>query len=192
MSEAIVNRMLPNIGNFYEFSDIWILLTAILCIDLVFIFLSRYFPDSFGSAINTWYDEFGLAAVISDVSVIMLVFLIARFLYTTYFQKTYGWNFLIFIALLVFIQVLHDILFYLFVILPIPKGHNRVIDLFKSYSIEHGHTIIFIDSLMMSTSALLAMVLKMYDPNVVASFTIAEIYTLTYVLFTNTYRPIKN
>jgi hypothetical protein len=45
---------------------------------------------------------------------------------------------------------------------------------------------------MMSTSALLAMVLKMYDPNVVASFTIAEIYTLTYVLFTNTYKPIKN
>jgi hypothetical protein len=82
----------------------------------------------------------------------------------------------------------NDILFYLFVILPIPKGHNRVIDLFKSYSIEHGRTIILADSLMMITSALLAMVLKMYDPNVVASFTIAEIYTLTYVLFTNPYR----
>jgi len=179
---------LKNIGNFYEAGDILHISTAVLIIDLIVIFLIRYFPDIFGCTINKWYDSFGLAAVISDVGIIVIGFLIARFIYTNFIQKSYGWSPLIFIGLLVLVQAVHDIIFYLGVILPIPSGHNAMIDVFKSYSQNGGALVIFADSAMMIGSALIAMALKGYDTSIVSSVLTLALYTMTYVIFT---RPVN-
>ena len=175
---------LKNIGNFYESGDLFHIFTAVLIIDLIVIFLVRYFPDIFGCTVNKWYDDFGLAAVIGDVGIIVIGFLIARFIYTNFIQKSYGWSPLIFTGLLVLVQAVHDILFYVGVILPIPRGHNAMIDVFKDYAQNGGVMPIFADSAMMIGSALIAMALKGYDTSTVSSVLIFALYTLSYVIFT--------
>ena len=61
---------LPNVGNYKATEDWWFFLPAILFVDTFLIFLVRFFPQIFGQPINDWYDQFGLAAVLSDVSII--------------------------------------------------------------------------------------------------------------------------
>jgi hypothetical protein len=110
--------------------------------------------------------------------------MLARYIYTTWIKPKYGWNPLYFIGLLVVLQIIHDILFYLVVILPIPIGHNEIIDLFKKYSLKDGPKIIGGDSLLMILSALIAMYYKTQSlPNLVTYGTIG-IYSLTYILHT--------
>jgi hypothetical protein len=179
---------LKNIGNFYESGDLFYIFTAVLIIDILVIFVSRYFPDIFGCSINKWYSDFGLVAVISDVGIIVIGFLIARLIYTNFIQKSYGWSPLIFIGLLVLVQAVHDILFYLGVILPMPLGHNAIIDLLKGYSQSGGVLPIIADSAMMIGSALIAMALKGYDTSIVSSVLTLALYTMTYVIFT---RPVN-
>lgn len=174
-----------NISNFWESSDMWYILTAILIVDVIGIFLFRYYPKYFGSSLNEWYTKFGLIASISDITIIAIGFLIARYVYTSFLKKTYGWNMPIFIALLIFIQLVHDILFYLFVILPIPGQQNEVIDLFKKYAKELGSSILMGDAIMTISSAFLAMALKSYGESVTASSAIVSVYALTYILFTH-------
>ena len=88
------------------------LVVAVIVVDLVVLFLIRYFPDFFGKDINIWYNEFGLNAVIADVLSIVLGFLIAQVIYTSVVFPHIGWSLPVFIALLLAIQVTHDILFY--------------------------------------------------------------------------------
>ena len=89
------------------------ILVAVLIVDPIVIFLVRFFPGFWGSTINVWYDRFGLSAVIADVLVIVLGFMLAQYVYKNYLHDTYGWNPLVFGGLLVCVQVLHDLLFFI-------------------------------------------------------------------------------
>jgi hypothetical protein len=103
--------------------------------------------------------------------------------YTTWIKPSYGWNPLIFLALLVGIQLVHDILFYIAVILPIPVGHNQVIDLFKKYS-RAGPKIIGGDALLMLGSALVAFYYKSEPTHVAVTASVFALYNATYILYT--------
>ena len=181
---AVTSRMSTNIGNFWSNGDLLYIATAVLVIDVIGIFLFRYYPEFFGCVINKWYDNFGLLAVLGDVTILILGFLIARFLYTYFLEKKYGWNPVIFIGLLLLVQLVHDVLFYIGVILPIPKGTNKVIDIFKDYAKEAGANILLADATMMLTSAVLAMAYKSYGSAVTSSIGIFSLYCLSYILFT--------
>jgi len=176
--------MKTNIGNFWSTDDLLYIATAVLVVDVVGIFLFRYYPEFFGCVINKWYDNFGLLAVLGDVTILLIGFLITRFLYTYFLEKQYGWSPLIFIGLLVLVQLVHDVLFYIGVILPIPKGANKVIDIFKDYAKEAGSKILLADATMMVTSAVLAMAYKNYGSAVTSSIGIFSLYSLSYILFT--------
>jgi hypothetical protein len=178
------DRMKTDIGNFWSSGDMWYIVTAVLIIDVIGIFLFRYYPKFFGIFLNEWYSKFGLIASISDIAIIIIGFIIGRLIYTFFLQKTYGWNPVLFIALLLFVQLIHDILFYLFVILPIPEGRNQVIDLFKKYANEIHYNIYIGDAIMVISSAAIAMALKNYGDSITASSAVAAIYALTYILFT--------
>lgn len=156
---------------------------AILTVDVTVIFLTRYFPEIFGRPLNDWYTKFGLSAVLSDVLVILIGFLIARYIYTAWIKPTFGWNPLLFILALVGIQAVHDILFYLGVILPIPAGHNEMIDVFKAYS-KGGAKIIGGDSLLMIGSALVAFAYKSIPAHATVSMNVLVTYAMTYILYT--------
>jgi hypothetical protein len=173
-----------NVGNYKAVEDWWFLLPAILFVDTVVIFLVRFAPSTFGKPINEWYDEFGLAAVLSDVSIIAIGIAISRYLYSYFFMENEGWSLLYFIILAVIIQLIHDIVFAYGVVQKIPKGHNSMIDVFKAY-ITGGPKIILMDSAMVASSIGLAAVLKNKDIHFTNILFLVTAYSLSYILYTN-------
>jgi len=155
-----------------------------LLVDVVVIALVRAFPHTFGRPINDWYDEFGLAAVLSDVSIIAIGIAIARYVYTAFFMEQEGWSILYFIALAVLIQLIHDVAFAFAVVEKIPKGHNSMIDVFKTY-IQGGPKILLVDALMVAGSIGAASMIKNMDFHYTVSMTLVTAYTLSYLLYTN-------
>jgi hypothetical protein len=175
---------IANVSNYMADEDWWFFLPAILFVDVVVIFLVRFFPKFFGKPINDWYDEFGLAAVLSDVAIIAIGIMITRYIYTHFFMEKEGWAILYFIALAVFIQLIHDVLFAKLIIEPIPKGHNSMIDVFKSY-VTAGPIILFADAAMVVASIGLAAFLKARDFHYTNSTFLVTAYALSYILYTN-------
>jgi hypothetical protein len=180
--------MFPNISSYEKVEDLHLILLAVLAVDTAVIFLTRYFPEVLGCRLNEWYDRFGLMAVVADVGIIFLGFLIARWVYTRYFQQKYGWSPIHFVILLVLVQLVHDIFFYLGVILPIPEGHNTMMDVFKAYS-KGGVRILGGDALLMVGSAVVAMSLKNQSAPTVVNVAALTVYALSYVLYT---KPVRN
>lgn len=174
---------LPNISDYRDLSNLPFLLLGILIIDVIVLFLVRY-KGVGGKSLNAWYDNFGLEGVIADVFIILIGFVLAQFVYTNYIAPTYGWKPFLFVLLVVLIQVLHDIVFYYGVILPIPKGHNDMIDMYKFYAEENGGLIIGGDALLMIGSALATFGLKSLPDWATTAIGILTVYTLPYILNT--------
>jgi hypothetical protein len=160
------------------------ILVSVLIVDLIVIFLVRYFPGFWGATINVWYDRFGLNAVIADVLIIVLGFLLAQFVYKNYLKPDYGWNPVLFGALLVFIQVVHDLLFYFGVILPLPQGHNGMMDVFKTYAERGGSKVIAADTAMMLGSFGIASALAAAAPQTTVFSGVLAAYAVPFILTT--------
>jgi hypothetical protein len=174
---------LPDISNFREVSDLYYIFFGILTIDVIVLFLTRYYKVG-GRYLNEWYDQFGLLAVLADVMIIFIGFLIARYIYTVYFYERFEWNPVYFIILLCVVQLIHDILFYVGVIKPIPTGHNEMMDTFKRYAEDLGAKVLGGDAMLMITSALVSMLFKHVPVHVFVSISSIITYALPYILFT--------
>jgi hypothetical protein len=176
-----------DIGNYKIVSDLVYIVIAVLAVDVAVIFLTRFFPEVFGANLNRWYDLFGLNAVIADVLIIVIGFLIARYIYTGYVKEKFAdgqWNPLMFTGTLVGVQLLHDLAFYYGVITQVPRGHNAMMDVFKDYAASGGGKILFGDALMMIASAGIAMSIKPLPAHIVAAFGTLVAYALPYILYT--------
>lgn len=149
--------------------------SAVVWVDFFTILLHKFF--NFGRSLDKWYAQFGIVAVISDCLVIVLGILIAQFLVP-------GAPALTLAAVSIVVQLIHDYLFYIFVILGIPKGHNRMIDLFKEYSVENSWKILLADSTMIGSTVILADLLSEYSEKVVSFVGLLGVYALTYVMYT--------
>jgi hypothetical protein len=147
--------------------------SAVVWVDFITITLHRVF--NLGSSLDKWYSEFGIVAVISDCLVIVLGIMIAQIFFPRYPL----------LLTAVVIQIVHDLLFYLFVILPIPRGTNRMIDVFKDYSVENGWKILVADSLMIGSTVLIGEQLVNFDTRIVQFFGLVGAYALTYIIYTN-------
>jgi len=160
------------------------ILVATLVIDLVVLFLIRYNSTFFGKPINDWYNQFGLNAVLSDVLVIALGFLMAQYAYQAFLEPRIGWNLPAFLLLLVAIQAVHDMLFYIGIIRPISEGHNGMIDVFKAYAESGKGRIILADAAMMVGAGVLASFLASAPTHVTAFVGILAAYAVPYILTT--------
>ena len=148
--------------------------SAVVWVDFLVILLSKFYQMT--TALDVWYKQFGIVAVISDCLVIVLGILIAQFISPN--ASVTG------LAITsVVVQLIHDVLFYLGVILPIPRGHNKMIDLFKKYSAEGGYKILLADSAMISGTVFLADYLKMFSDKAVTFIGLLGVYSLTYVIY---------
>jgi hypothetical protein len=181
---------LPNISDYRDISNIPYLLLGTLIVDIVVLFIIRYTGGG-GKSLSAWYDKYGLVAIIADVSSIMIGFFLGQIIYTHCIMPYYGWNPLLFILIVVFVQVVHDFAFYYFVILPIPLGHNAVIDLYKFYAEENGASIVRGNSLLMIASFLVTLGLKYLPEYVNTSIAIITAYAMSYILYTKTNYPKK-
>jgi hypothetical protein len=101
-----------------------------------------------------------------------------------FFFDKFGWNAVYFILLLVAVQVLHDVLFYVGVIRNVPQGSNDMMDTFKRYADDLGGQIIGGDALLVISSALIAMLYKMAPFHVTTSITALVTYALPFAIYT--------
>jgi uncharacterized protein YacL len=151
------------------------IVSAVVVVDFVTIVLSKFF--NLGKSLDKWYAKFGMTAVLSDCLIIILGIQLALLI-----EPKAGWFHLLMMALA--IQVFHDIWFYFAVIVPIPKGHNQIIDLFKEYADENSYKIVVADSLMVVSTVVLAETLSYYQESVVSFVGLLATYALTYIIYT--------
>jgi hypothetical protein len=152
------------------------LLAATAWVDFAVIVISKVFPLT--KSLATWYADFGLVAIGTDILIIVLGIALAKFLFPAY-------SGLALIGVAVGIQVLHDILFYVGVIQAVPFGHNRILDLFKRYASEGGWKILVADAGMVAGSVVLMEQMDAYltDDQVLWSGLLA-LYSLLFLLYT--------
>jgi uncharacterized protein YacL len=149
--------------------------SAVVWVDFFTMALSKVFPMT--KALDIWYRDYGIVAVINDCLVIIIGILLAQFLNPG--ASAFG------LAITsVIIQVIHDYLFYIGIILPIPRGHNVMIDLFKRYASEGSYKIILADSVMIASTVFLGDYLTQYSDKIVTVVGLLGAYSLTYLLYT--------
>lgn len=177
-----------DISNYHVMSDLVYIIIAVLVVDVFVIILTRFFPEVFGTILNKWYNQFGLNAVIADVGIIVIGFLIGRYLYTGYVKDKFAegkWSPLWFTGTMVATQLVHDLAFYYGIIKQVPSGANAMIDVFKAYGESGGAKILFGDALMVVGSVLLAMGLKPLPSHAVAAIGSIATYLVPYFLYQN-------
>ena len=149
--------------------------SAVVWVDFLTIVISKVFK--LGNSLDKWYANFGIVAVMSDCLVIVLGIMIARFIFPNA-------GLLALIAVAVAVQLLHDMAFYYFVILQVPKGQNSMIDLFKEYSIENSWKILVADSLMIGSTVFLASQLSKIKTVYTSFLGLLGTYAITYIIYT--------
>lgn len=172
--------MLSDISNFNNNSDLLYLFTAVTIVDLTVIYLAR--NNLIGENINVWYDKFKISAVILDIFIIIIGLIITRYIFLI---NNFSFSPLLFIIIAVSVQLIHDYLFYAFVISPTPYGVNNLMDVYKDYAKEGGFKILGADSAMVIASALIAMYLKSVPSSYSSALLIVSIYLIPYLLFQN-------
>jgi hypothetical protein len=170
--------MFKNIANFNNTSDYLPLLNGVLITDLfVILLLNTKIIDS--KVLRKWYDTYNLSAVIADVLIIFIGLIITRAIYYYIFD---AFSIFQFTFLAVVIQVIHDILFFIF-FKNVPRGFNKMLDTFKDYANEASYRAIFADSGMMILASLIASYLanKKLNSNIIVF--IVSVYLLPYLLY---------
>lgn len=152
------------------------ILSAVVVVDFATVVLSKFF--NLGKSLDKWYAKFGMTAVLSDCLIIVLGIQLAQLL-----APAAGWYQLMVMAMA--IQIFHDIWFYFAVVVPIPRGHNEMIDLFKEYASENSWKIVVADSLMVLSTVGLAQVLSKLDEQLVVFTGLLATYALTYIIYTH-------
>lgn len=130
--------------------------------------------------LRKWYETYRLSAVIADVLILVIGIVLTRYLYYKVFNT---YSILKFLGLLLVIQLIHDILFY-YLFKSIPRGVNKMLDLFKDYSKEVGYKAILGDSFMILLSGLLGMCLSKMNKNENIIVLIVVTYLIPYIIHT--------
>jgi hypothetical protein len=166
-----------DISNFNNINDYLPILNGCLNADLIIIFLLYHgvFNSFF---LKKWYKKYQLSAVIADVLILVIGIIIARYLYKYFFGAFNIWKFT---GLAVIIQIIHDILFYVFFNF-IPVGYNSMLDFFKSYAKEVGFGAILGDSFMMIIACLLSSNFATFSVNTNIIILILSSYLLPYMI----------
>ena len=170
--------MFKNIANFNNTSDYLPLFTAVLITDLFVILLSNTRVIK-SKVLREWYSQYNLSAVIADVLIILIGLIITRAVYYHIFDK---FSIINFSLLAVVIQIVHDLLFYVF-FTNIPRGFNKMMDTFKDYADEVSFKAVLSDSGMMAMSSIIASYLANKDLNTNIITMIISVYLLPYILY---------
>jgi hypothetical protein len=159
------------------------ILSAALWVDFAVMSLIKVVPAPVWflpptGALSLWYDKFGLAAVSADVLSLFLGVLLATFLFP-------GATGLQLVMAAIFVQMVHDIFFYVVVIQGLPQGQNSMIDVFKSYASEGSWKILVADALMITSVVALARLSDLFfSYRAIAFQALLGMYSLIYITYT--------
>jgi uncharacterized protein YacL len=168
-----------DISNFYNVNNYLPIINGTLNADLIIIFL--LYHGMFKSYyLQKWYKKYQLSAVLADVLILIIGIILARFFYKYIFQfqEFSIWKFT---GLAVIIQIIHDILFYLF-FKSVPRGYNAMFDFFKDYAQEVGFGAILGDSFMMILACLLSSYFATYSLNTNIILLVVSLYLIPYMI----------
>ncbi len=173
-----------DISDYYEISDWGYYLVAAIVIEVIGIGITRFFPSFSGKYLNLWYSRFKLSAVIADVASILIGFGIARYIFTELVYPKTDWNPWYFTGIAIAVQIMHDILFYIGIIRPLPDGKNGLIDVFKPYAEAGGAKLIAGDSVIMAGTSLATMLLKAAPLHITVIVALVSVYMIPFILET--------
>jgi uncharacterized protein YacL len=168
------------LADFSNLNDYLPMLNGSIIADIVVIFIVYYTRFFNSKYLMDWYETYRLSAVIADVLILLIGLIIARYIYSKLFSSFSLWKFLL---ILVGIQVIHDILFY-GMFMSIPKGVNKMLDMFKKYAGEVGGGAILGDSFMIIIAGLLSHLLQQQTTHFNIITLIASVYIIPYILYT--------
>jgi len=168
-----------DISNFKNTSDYLSILNGSLIADVIII-LMVFFGFFKSKFLKEWYLKLNFFAVVADVLILVIGAILTRYFYPMIFKE---WSIVKFTGLFVVIQVIHDILFYIFFDKIVPRGSNVVFDMFKDYAKEVGGGAILGDSFMVVMTALLSSLLASQSLNTNIIILILASYILPYVIY---------
>ena len=161
------------------------ILTAVLVIELIMLFMFK-FTNRTSVVINNWYNNLGWTSVILDVLSILIGFYIALFIYDYLLRENYineKNEFVKFLMIVICVQIIHDISFYLFVIKPTTLGKNKVIDEFKDYAKYYrGQAIVADTMIYLFTTSILYYAIKTYSDKTNVFISLVCLYLIGYLL----------
>jgi hypothetical protein len=170
--------MFKDISKFNNIDDYLPILTAILIVDMIVMILSisNIIQSNY---LKVWYQKFFLSAVLADVLVLFIVVIFARAIYYYIFDTFSITNFII---VMLALQITHDILFYIMISI-IPRGANKMIDVFQDYANEVSYGAIIGDSIMVIAIGLIASYLANFEENTNIIILIVFLYLLQFILY---------
>ena len=123
-----------------------------LVVETIMLFLFRFTKTPFsGPYINRWYTNLRWSAIILDITIFIIGFYLAKYVYSYLLRKKIisdKNSIRNYLLILLTIQIIHDILFYKLIIQKSKKGMSPVMDEFKHYSKGAGINAIAGDSFM--------------------------------------------
>lgn len=166
-----------NISNFSNINDYLNILNGCIIADLIIISLlfNKFFTTKY---LTLWYKKYQLSAIIADVLILVIGIIIARYLYKYFFSS---WNIFYFLILVLIIQIIHDLLFYIY-FSSIKRGKSQILDFFKDYADEVGYGAIIGDSFMIIIATLLSSYLANFSINNNIIILIFSVYLIPYFL----------
>lgn len=166
-----------DISNFTNVNDYLPILNGCINADLIIILLvfHGFFKSNY---LKKWYKKYQLSAVLADVLILFIGIILARFFYKYLFRSFSIWKFT---GLALCIQIIHDILFYLF-FSSVPQGYNAMLDFFKMYATEVGVGAIIGDSFMMILACLLSSHFATYSVNYNVIVLVISLYFFPYMI----------
>jgi len=170
--------MLSDISNINNHYDLIYITTAVILVDLIVIIFAK--KNKLGKQINIWYDKFGMTAVLLDVTIIIIVLIITRYIFSI-FNLKFSPEYFIIVSLIV--QLILDILLYNLLIEPNPQAENKIIDVYKDYAVEGGVNILLADSAMVLGSGLIAMYLKNQEFETTTTILVTSLYVIPYLIY---------
>jgi uncharacterized protein YacL len=150
------------------------LATAALVVEFWVIYVFKHLGT--GKTIKKWYDKFGALAVVSDVTSVMIGIMIANF----FVPGAKGVTLALYSVV---VQVIHDVLYYLLLVLQIPKGTNSVIDLMKEYGKELSWGPIVADAGIMVSTVGVYTFLEDRSSQTMLFVALLSLYAITYVVY---------
>jgi uncharacterized protein YacL len=173
-------KFLKDISKFDNINDYLPILNGALFADIIVLIIVYYTPYFNSKYLKIWYQKYRLSAIIADVLILVIGIILARFFYYKLFNE---FNIFKFLGLVVGIQIIHDILFYIG-FSNIPRGINNMMDLFKDYSKEVSAGAIFGDSFMIIIAVFASMFFKGFNFNNNIILLISLVYFIPYILYT--------
>ena len=173
------NAGVKPVSNFMNNNELLPIITSTLLCDLVIAFVALGGIFFFKKTLINWYKKYRLSAIIADCFSIILGIILLRYIIYLLNIKV---NLFQFILIGLGLQILHDILFYLF-FTNVKRGNNHMLDFFKDYAKEYGVTAILGDSILVTSILLVASLLNMksFKFNLVSLF--IGIYLIPYIIY---------